>query len=216
MLDFPFQKQIVGSIFGVICLFGILAGILPSRCLGFLHFKSQKKSSYKIEENNTKESGFSGHHPTCGNFSTHILNFDKKTYCIGCTGMVIGAIISLIGSFLYFFIGFQVGAADVILFWLGFSGIVFGLLQYSLFNLRNKTGYLLTNIIFTSGAFLLLVGVCEITGNIAVESYLLILIIFWITTRIALSNHRHRKICVACNLKSCVHSFDNLFIFDKV
>lgn len=207
MVNLPFQKQLAGSLFIAICLIGIMAGFSPSRCSRILHFRSQNKHFYK-EENNLgiKETStrFMGHHPTCGKFSAHILRFIGKTCCAGCTGLVVGAVISLFGSFLYFFAGFHLEEASFI-FWLGFVCVASGLLQYNL-KLNNGPVHFFLNVLFVFGAFLLLVGVNGINGSFVVDFYLLTLIIFWITTRIMLSQLEHKRICATCDLK-CVVPF---------
>lgn len=192
----------------MICLLGIIAGVSPSRCSRtHRHFKRNHYNRH--EEKNQTENGetmirVEGHHPSCENFSTHILSLGGKLYCTGCTGMVIGAIISLLASFLFLFAGFQIEVAETI-FWLGFSGVAFGLLQL-LFNLRNKISRLFLNIFFVLGAFFLLIGADEISGNFVLELYLLILIVYWIITRTLVSQWKHREVCSSCSLESCQFS----------
>lgn len=206
VMSFPLQKQLTGSIFTVICLLGITAGVSPSGCSRILHFRrSKSNASYKARQTGTGETRIrlEGHHPTCGKFSAHVFQVGGKNYCAGCTGLVVGAIISVLGSLMYFFAGFQVGEAGIFVFWLGFLGVACGLLQYNLFNLNRGSVHLFLNIIFVLGAFLLLVGVNEITNNFVLEIYLLGLIVYWIITRVMLSKREHEKICATCGLKSC-------------
>ena len=118
----PFQRQIIGLIFASICSLGIIAGISPKRCSQRIHSRIPKK-----EQINLKVERIKGHHPACENFSNHVVKFGKRTYCIGCIGMVTGAIISLIGSIFYFFTDFYLGNFNVIIFLLGFLGILYGL-----------------------------------------------------------------------------------------
>ena len=211
-MNFPWQRQLTGSIFGTICILGIIAGISPSRCSPMIHFKRSSSNRNKVSYRKNQKSGeegaitFKGHHPTCGNFSSHILCLDNKAYCAGCTGLVAGATISLIGSSLYFFAGLNAGEASILIFWLGFAGVACGLLQYNLPNVNRGTVHLLVNVIFVLGAFLLLLGVDEITGNFALEFYLHMLMLYWIITRIMLSRLEHRKMCATCGLESCSSS----------
>ncbi|MFB0523336.1 MAG: restriction endonuclease [Candidatus Bathyarchaeia archaeon] len=205
--SFPLQKQLTGSIFTAICLLGITAGVYPSRCSRMLHFRrDQSDASYKTNQAGTRKTTirFEGHHPTCGNFSAHVLQLGSKTYCAGCTGLVAGAIISVLGSFMYFFAGLQVGGAGILVFSLGFLGVACGLLQYNLLNANRGAVHLSLNVTFVVGAFLLLVGVNEMTSNFILELYLLSLTVYWIITRVMLSNREHEKICATCGLKSCI------------
>ena len=206
--SFAWQRQMIGSIFGSICILGVIAGISPSRCSQMTHSRTVRKIPYNKNSSNSEETTMTlkGHHPTCGNFSSHVLQFRAKTYCAGCMGLVTGAIISLFGSLLYFFCGMRAGEVGVLIFWLGFVGVACGLLQYNL-SVNRSTVHAFLNVVFVLGAFLLLVGVSEISGNVVVDFYLLISIVYWIIVRITLSQLEHRKICFSCGLKSCGYSF---------
>jgi len=198
------QRQLVGLIFGTICILGIIAGTFPSKCTS--HFKRSQDGSYhRTKQTRTNEAAisFEGHHPMCGNFSAHVFRLSGKTYCAGCAGLVTGAVISLFGSFLCFFAGFHIGEAGSAVFWLGFAGVTFGLLQYNLPNLNKGAIHLFLNVIFVVGAFLLLLGVNKVNGNLAIELYLLTLVIYWIVTRIMLSQSEHKRVCTDCGVKSC-------------
>lgn len=198
-INFNLHKQLIGSIFAAICLLGIIVGAFPSRCSRILHFRDRKKSDKKEQSGQETTIGFAGHHPTCGNFSAHILRLGGKTYCAGCTGLVIGAIISLFGIISYSFFDFHVGGNSVLVFWVGFAAVACGLLQYHIPDGNRGLVHFLLNIAFVLGAFLLLVGVNEITSSLILEVYLFALTIYWIITRIVVSQLEHRKICVACS-----------------
>ncbi|MGB9844466.1 hypothetical protein [Methanothermobacter tenebrarum] len=174
------------SVFGLICFLGILAGIFPS--------KFQKKGN-KIME-------FKGHHPDCGNFSEHVIQVGDKIYCAGCSGLVIGAVISLFGVLLYL-IGRLPCENMTIIFWLGFTGTLTCLLYNSLFKWRISFLNLFLNAFFVLGAFMLLIGMEKINNSLLIELYLLILIPIWIITRILSSQKAHRRICEICDLKKC-------------
>jgi hypothetical protein len=207
--DFTWQMPLSGSIFCAVCILGILAGLSPRRCSHIAHFEAAERSSfYAVKRSNGEENStaYKGHHPTCGNFSSHVLSFGDKTFCSGCTGLVLGAIFSLAGSFLYFFVGFQIGQVGVPLFWLGFFGVLCGLLQYEL-PTSNSFMHFTLNVTFVLGAFFLLVGVDNINRSLTLNLYLLALIVYWITTRIMLSRVEHRNKCSNCSLKPCNLSF---------
>lgn len=210
VLTFRWQKQLVGSIFGGICLLGMIMSISPSRCSGMLHFRSQDKSPYKKNRTFNREAkmSFKGHHPQCGRFFRHILRLGGRTYCAGCTGLFIGAVTSFSGSLLYFFAGIYVEPVSIMVFWLGFGCVAGGLLQYHLLNIGGGLFHLFLNVIFVLGAFLLMVGLDELTGNLVLELYLLALIVFWILARVILSQLGHRKICASCSIKSCGFYFN--------
>jgi hypothetical protein len=118
-------------------------------------------------------------------------------------GLVTGGVISLIGCFPYFFLGFGVGEAGGYAFGIGVGGVVCGLLQYHLFKGSSGTIHFLLNVVFVVGAFLLLLGVNALKSNFALEVYLLALMVFWIFSRMTLSQREHTKICAACGVQSC-------------
>jgi len=122
-------------------------------------------------------------------------------------GLIAGAFAAIVGDFLYFFAGLDARGASTLIFWPGFAGVACGLLQYNLLMDRSDVHFVL-NVTFVLGAFFLLVGVNEAAGSLVLNLYLLTLIIFWIITRIALSQAEHRKMCSGCNLKPCSLSFD--------
>lgn len=197
----------MGSVFGVICFLGITAGVYPSRCSRTLHFRKKLRSRvhYDAEPASGEEriTSFEGHHPGCGKFSAHVFQLGDKKYCAGCTGLVVGATISLLGTPVYFFTGSFLGEMAMVLFWLGFTGVTLGLLQYNLFGIYGSFVHLSLNIVFVTGAFLLLIGIEEITSNLVLEIYLVTLTLYWILARILLSEQEHRRICAACGLESC-------------
>jgi hypothetical protein len=209
--DFTWQKPLTVIIFSSICIFGIIAGLSPRRCSDLTHFKAaERSSSYAARRFDDKEDSitFKGHHPTCGNFRSHILSFGNKTFCAGCTGLVMGAILSLAGCFLTFIVGVQVEESSVLIFWLGFFGVVCGLLQYKIPTSNNHIHFIL-NVTFVLGAFFLFVGVNMVNGSLTLDLYLLALTVYWILARIELSRAEHRKKCMSCSSKPCSLSFNS-------
>ena len=208
--SFPMQKQLTGGLFAVICVLGIAAGLSPSRCSRVLHFReSSSKSLGETEQISNEEPSVKlrGHHPTCGTFSSHVFSYGGRVYCAGCMGLVTGAILAVFGDFLYSFMSMDIGGGSTLVFWLGFVGVVCGLLQYS-FPVDRSDVHFFLNVMFVLGAFFLLVGVNEVAGSLVLNLYFLALTIFWIVTRVALSQAEHRRMCSSCNRKPCSLSFD--------
>jgi hypothetical protein len=207
--DFPWQKQTTGLIYSAICVLGITAGLSPRQCSRVTHFKAAKKNFLTTQKRFGDEEAtatFRGHHPTCGNFKSHILLFGGRILCAGCTGLVFGAILSLAGSALYFFGGLPIGEFSEIAFWMGFLGVILGLLQYEV-PVNNSVLHFFLNVTYVLGAFFLLVEVNIANENFMLNLYLLLLIVYWILTRIELSRIEHRKKCFSCGSKPCNFSF---------
>jgi len=204
MVAIPQQRLLTGSVFVAICILGAIAALYPLRCTGALRFGGDRDGRLIARGAGTRGSGarLSGHHPVCGRFSSHVFRMGGETRCAGCTGLLAGAAVSIAGSILYL-LGFNVGGAGAPLFWAGFADVACGLLLHSLLDLKGASVRLLLNFVFVFGAFLLLVGVNEITGNPVVGFFLLTLIVYWIYARIMLSRQEHRRICANCGLKEC-------------
>jgi len=209
--NFPWRKPVIGSIFASICVLGILAAFFPSRCLNVFNFKKEEKrrrSSVK-ESSNSRQGKFvfqkgslamQGHHPNCGNFSTHVFRINKRTLCTSCTGLLLGALLSLLGTSLYFSDNWHIGQGSLLLVRVGISGIVFGLLQFHLFKNRPNFLRFFFNVFFVLGSFFILIGVDTIIHSVTADLILVVLIVFWLLTRILLSKWDHERICRACGL----------------
>jgi len=203
--DTPLRKPLVGAVFSTVCALGILAGISPSKCSYMFHFRKTKQEG-DIQESAEllkKTLAFRGHHPDCSNFGAHVFRVGDKVFCAGCVGLILGAVLSFFGVALYFFIHLSFWSNYFLIFWIGFVGVSCGLLQYHLFNWGKSSIHLFVNTFFVLGVFLLLVGVDAITQNVFVDFYLIALSIFWLYTRILLSQVDHRKICTACHVNEC-------------
>jgi hypothetical protein len=200
----PFQKPIVISIFVLICLTGMVAGISPSKCSVITSSENAINPATSSESSEWKGSvAVSGHHPDCGKFLTHTFRFGAKVHCAGCTGLVIGALLSILGSIAYLAISPQLEATSPILFWVGFIAICLALLEYDLLRVRNSYLHLIVNIGFVVGDFLILTGLFEMNNSPLLDAYFLTLTLLLIVTRIILSQAEHRRICEMCGRKDC-------------
>jgi hypothetical protein len=209
--DFTWQKPATGLIFSAICILGTAAGLSPRRCSRATHFQVAERNIQITQKRFGGEKAsatFRGHHPTCGNFSSHVLSFGGKMFCAGCAGLVFGAILSLVGSTLYFFYGLSNVEFSENVFWLGFFVVVCGLLQYEV-PVNNSFLHFFLNAAFVLGAFFLLVEVNIVKESFMLNLYLLSLTVYWILTRIELSRIEHRKKCFSCGSKPCNFSFVN-------
>jgi len=209
--NFPWRKPVIGSIFASICVLGILAAFFPSRCLNVFNFKKEEKlrrSSVK-EPSDSRQSKFvfqkgsftmQGHHPNCGKFSTHAFRINNRTLCTSCTGLLLGALLSLLGTSLYFSDNWHIGQGSLPLVCVGILGIVFGLLQFPLFKNRPNFLRFSFNVFFVLGAFFILIGVDALLHSVTADLILVLLIVFWLLTRIFLSRWDHERICRSCGL----------------
>ena len=195
--NLPWRKPIIGSIFGSICVLGIIAVFFPKQCSAMFHLakgeRNTSSSAYDLASHGSSPT-LRGHHPDCGNFSAHVVRIDDNTFCAACTGLLLGALMALAGTALYFFGNWHIGQNNFLAVFVGALGVGFGLLQLKLRSFVR----LLLNVFFVLGAFLVLVGIDELTQSVLVDLFLVVLTVFWLFTRILLSQWDHWRICHTC------------------
>jgi hypothetical protein len=210
-LNYDSQKTLVLSIFLVICLLGMLAAVYPSNCIRLFNFKkdfrNQRPHSRVKTDSQNNMVEYKGHHPDCGKFNSHVFILKRKKYCAGCTGLFLGGTIAVIGTLMYYFgySGYLRGFDGQIVFWIGFFAVLLSLIQMIFINLNNNFIKFSSNLLLVLGSFLILIGIDAIRGNITLEIYFLVLVLFWIFTRIRISQNNHRITCLDCSQTSACH-----------
>jgi len=193
--DFVWRKPVVGSVFGLICVLGILAALSPKQCTNALIFGKGK--GYALHGYSAK---IGGHHPICKNFSPHVFRIGNRRFCVACTGLTVGGLLALVGAFLYFFADWHVEQDIVLVVLAGLLGVSLGLFQ---FRVRRRLIRILLNAFFVMGSFLVLIGVDGLTQSLFADLFLVALIVFWLFTRISVSQWDHERICYACGVAVC-------------
>jgi hypothetical protein len=195
--DLVWRKPVAGSAFGAVCILGTLAVFSPNACSRFFGFKRSASISHATA------STLRGHHPVCGRFSAHVFRLDGRVFCATCSGLFLGALISLFGLALYFFGNWQMGQNAFLAVLVGSVGVIFGLLQSPLSMLQNSVIRLFSSAFFVVGTFLILEGVEELAHSVSIDLFLVVLSVFWLMTRISLSQWDHERVCSKCTLDSC-------------
>jgi len=193
------RKPLIGSIFTLICIAGIVAVFFPKKCSQTFDFPKTKKppiSTTEDPELHKISITLKGHHPDCGGYSAHVIHVNNHAFCAACTGLLLGALVSIAGTALYFFGGWDVGQTGFPTVLFGQVGIVLGFIQFKF------KGYtrLVLNAFFVIAAFLVLVGIDTLAENTFVDLYLVFLIVFWLWTRILISQWDHWRICHTCRI----------------
>jgi len=192
----PFQRQLLVLSFMGVYVFGTVAGLSPSRLTRIPSSETPRNmATQDVVDRGRSPARLSGHHPTCGKFSSHILRLGRGVYCAGCTGLVAGALISLAGCLAYLLVGFDNGDT---FFKLGMIFTLFGLLQRSVLDFNNAVLHCLLNVAFVVGTFFVLIGIIGINDNPSVGLYFLLFALYLVANRIILSDLSHRKICASC------------------
>jgi hypothetical protein len=194
------RKPLIGSIFGLICVFGLLAVFFPTWCSRILDFGKKPSHPYLSKAaSHEASSALQGHHPDCRPFAAHVFRVGDKIFCAACTGLLLGGLLALIGTFLYFFSNCHVRQISSSIVWIGILGVAFGLFQ---FEFRSFVRLFL-NIFFVLGTFFILIGVDELVHSLTVDLFLVALTLFWLFTRISLSQWDHERICCTCRVVTC-------------
>jgi len=197
--SFLLRKPVIGSIFGLICILGILAALFPKQCSAVLEERSGRPNADNFASHRTS-STLRGHHPDCEGFSAHVFRVMNRTFCTACTGLFLGGLVSLFGTALYFFADLHFEQNSLLVVLGGVLGVGFGLFQ---FKVKRSFVRLFLNTYFVSGAFLILVGADELTQSVFVDLFLVSLSVLWLFTRISLSQWDHRRICYTCKQQTC-------------
>lgn len=193
--NFVLRKPIVGSVFGVICVLGVLAAFFPKQCTDVLTFGRGEGHAL---HGYFSEAG--GHHPSCENFSPHVFQIGNRRVCVACTGLTVGGLLALAGTFLYFFADCPVEQNNVLVVLIGLLGVSLGLFQ---FRAKQHLVRFSLNVFFVLGSFLVLIGIDGLAQSVFVNLFLVALIVFWLFTRILISQWDHERICCACDVFVC-------------
>ncbi len=201
--NLSWRKPLIGSVFTLICVSGILAVFFPRQCSQT--FFDKRRETHAMEPSDPKSFSLlfglkimHGHHRTCEGFANHEFQLGNKTFCAACTGLLLGALITLLGTAMYFFADLQT-KQGVLLFAVGVPSVALGLLQFMLFEARGLLRLLL-NAFFVLGTFSILVGVDGFTHSLLADLFLVSMIVFWLYTRILLSQWNHARICRTCSV----------------
>jgi hypothetical protein len=176
------------ALFALICAFGIIAGVSPS---AFSFNKDERVDGQ----------GVSGHHPDCGLFAGHTVNLFGSQRCAGCTGLVVGALVSLAGILL-------LSPSNLIgktTLWVGVLFVGLGLAQHFI-DLGNGWVHLGLNILLVTGSWFMFDFVSSTGLGLLVQVYFLLVTVFWIWVRIRVSQFTHVGVCADCT-ERCVHVF---------
>jgi hypothetical protein len=200
--DFSWRKTVIGSIFSSICVLGILAVFSPNKYLRILDIGKKNRTigsdSAKLAFHGTSNV-LQGHHPTCGKFTAHIFRIKGKIFCAACVGLLLGGLLALAGAFIYFFGDWRVAEHSSLMVLLGIVGVSLGLFQFKFKNLIRLS----VNTIFVLGTLSILIGIDELVHSLIFDLFVVSLIIFWLFTRISLSQWDHERICSDCEIENC-------------
>ena len=125
----PFRRPLVGALYSVVCVLGIVAVFYPGRCRLMFQKPAASPNSQKTASSAV---GFRGHHPDCEKFEANRITLRGSVFCAACTGLLIGAIAAMAGIVL-FSLGFlNLGAGSLWVLVAGEVLMLVGLAQIKL------------------------------------------------------------------------------------
>jgi hypothetical protein len=188
------DKVAVSGIFIASCFVGITLALYP----GWIRRVTGKepRTVHRIQGRPTRL--FSGHHPDCERFQTHRIIVDKKTWCAGCLGLLIGSLLSILLMALYTISSTGLSRFTYgMLLLLGLVLVVVIFLETIIRSTRAST-HLFFNGMFIPSFFFITMSVTELTGKSLFGMFSVLLCALWLDTRVTLSTWRHRSTCSRC------------------
>lgn len=196
----PFQLSngysIVGALFTAICLLGIAAVFIPAKCMGIFQKTQRQLPQTNVPFNPIPRKG---HHPDCPNFAANRITVGGRVFCAACSGLLIGAIIALLGTAIHFFVGLNLALGSVWMVVFGEIWMLLGLAQIKF------AGYVkvATNMMFVVGSFVALVEADWMGKSLLLDLYVIGLIGFVLWLRVLLSEWNNRRVCQTCGSCFC-------------
>lgn len=189
------RLPLIGAIYSAVCIAGIVAVFYPGKCRMMFQKPTSSPDSKKLSGSVLH---FKGHHPDCEKFSNNRITINGSFFCAACSGLLIGAIASIIVIFLFSLGLFDLDTSNLWVLAIGEVLMFAGLAQIRM------RGYLkmAVNALFVVGSCISLVAVDLAAQNFLVDAYVLGLIVFTLWFRIFLSEWHNDRICLAC--RRCV------------
>jgi hypothetical protein len=187
----PFRRPLVGAVYSVVCIVGIVAVFYPGKCRVILQ-KPDVSPDYSRPSASAVR--LKGHHPDCEKFSANRIKIRGSVFCAACSGLLIGAIVAMVGIVLFSLGFFNLGTGSLWVLAVGEVLMLVGLAQIKM------SGYvkMAMNALFVVGSWVSLVAADSAGQSLLVDAYVLGLIVFMLWFRILLSEWNNKRICVAC------------------
>jgi len=188
-------RAVIGGAFIASCLLGISMALKPA-WLRRVTKQAGHGSSSAGEEGTRRRR--QGHHPDCEHFMGHTVRIGGRVLCGGCTGLLLGSVVSIVGAASYMFLSLNESRA-VLLTILGAGLFIVSLCLVEIrIPAREKSVHLMSNMFLVAGFLLVVTSVLELTGDALFGLVAVVLSFLWLDTRIQMSGWRHSEICGSC------------------
>lgn len=185
------RRPLVGAVYSVICIAGIVAVFYPSKCRVMFQRPNVSADSTKLSASTVQ---LKGHHPDCERFSPNRIKIRSSVFCAACSGLLMGAIAAMVVIVLFSLGFFGLGSGRVWVLGIGEFLMLAGLAQVKMKSFVKMT----MNALFVVGSSLSLVAADLVGQSLLVDAYVLGLIVFMLWLRILLSEWNNKKTCAAC------------------
>ena len=201
---------IILAVYVMICAAGVYAALFPNVCSRRLDSVSyEDAAAWKDEPRLTSprraQRGLLNHHSPCEGFRFHEARVLGRGFCIGCTGMVVGAVVSSLMVAAYFTRVIVFREADPWPLLAGTLLVAAGLFNSLILSTERQGPRLFLSMLFVVGGGLTLVGEDLLRRSLQADSFILGLSLLWLSIRVRSSNLSHERICsrcgVACSLQ---------------
>ncbi|MFQ6126925.1 MAG: hypothetical protein ACE5R6_20295, partial [Candidatus Heimdallarchaeota archaeon] len=143
----------------------------------------------------------------CETFDPHELILGHKSFCAGCLGLGIGAIISICGSLLYF--GDLLSPSASLAPFFIIIGTISNMAMLGRYFILPRSGgpaRVFLHAAMVVGASFVLIGIDILGQNLFLDYGTIMLVLFWLRTKMLLTKWEHKKVCAACD-HPCVAAY---------
>jgi len=195
--DDPSRGIVIAPAYLAICVLGVVAAFYPATCSRLLSIP-RRRGDFRAERGLSSSRTLS-HHPSCGGFQHHEFNLVGRRLCVGCTGMIVGAAASSVLVVAYFTRNPGPSLANHLLV-AGVLLVALELTQTLLLDVERRALRFSLNVLFVIGVSAILIGEDMLRKSLQIDSYMLVLALFWLYVRIRSSQLNHERVCDKCDL----------------
>jgi hypothetical protein len=190
-----YRRTLIAFAYDGICIAGILAALFPVACSRAFGAQFSSVESAQVGIRATRLLGLTiihGHHLSESELKKHELLVRGRSFCATCYGLLTGAVISLVIITAFAVSGWPgwIRIYSVyVAYYVGVAAVITGLLQPLITDVDAKTRFV-SAFVFVVGTSLMLLATELLTANLLADLFVVLLVIFWLLSRISLS-HRN-------------------------
>lgn len=187
------RRILVAFFYDIVCISGMFAVLFPVACSKLVGIQSSlPQTSGELRIRATEFLGtkiLHGHH-TSEESAKHELFIADKSLCATCYGLLTGTVLSFTIMTVFAlsgWAGLAGGASEYLLYCIGVAAVLAGLLQILVPDVGAKTRFV-SAFVFVLGTALMLLATDLLAANVVSDSFIMLLAVFWLLSRISLSH----------------------------